>query len=97
MQKTTVTLKRSKLPHKIQKSIDAIIHDLELYGRTTTTNSRAVRYLSYRMRYPKKDGLVYIKWLSDYNPQRHLIALDKGYKLIKISKNKLRLVYEEKF
>ena len=97
MKKTTVMLKKYKVPHHIQKAIDAILRDLELYGRTTTTNGKAVHYLSHRMRYPKKDGLVYIRWLPDYNPQRHLIALDSKYKLVRISENKVRLVCEEKF
>ena len=97
MEKKTVTLKRCKIPHHVQQALDAILRDLELHGRTTTTNGKAAHYLSHRMRYPKKDGLIYFRWMSDYKPQRHLIALEKGYKLVRVSDNKVRLVYEKEF
>jgi len=97
MERKTIMLKRSKIPYQVQQALDAILRDLELHGRTTTTNGKAAHYLSHRMKYPKKDGLIYFRWLSDYNPQRHLIALETNYKLIRISNNKIRLVYESEF
>ena len=85
-------LKRHKAPAHVQQAIDSIIRDLEIYGRTTTTNGKASRFLSYRMRYPKKLGQIYIQWLP--KQKCSLIALEKDYKIEVISPNKIRLIYE---
>jgi len=95
MVKTTIMLKRSKAPHKVREAIDSIIRDLEIHGRTTTTNGKASRFLSYRMKYPKNKEQIYFKWLPEC--KKSLIALEKGYKLVRISENKIRLVYVGEF
>jgi len=92
MEKKTIMLKRHKATHVVQEALDAIIRDLELYGRTTTENGSASRFLSYRMKYPKEREQIYFHWMPQH--KKSLIALKTGIKLVRISKNKVRLVYE---
>ena len=96
VERKVVILKRHKAPAEIQKAIDMILHDLEQYGRSTTTNGKASRYLSYRLRYHKNQGKIYFRWMGDYKPPRSLIALEPETKLEILSDNKVKLVYERK-
>jgi len=87
-----VVLTSSKVPAEVRTAIDAVVCDLEQYGRTTTTNHKAARYLQHKMREHKRMGLIYFRWLNDYNPQKSLIALEKGYGIKRLSDNKLKVV-----
>ena len=93
--KLTIHLKRNSAPAQVRKSLDLIIHELEQYGRTVTTNGKASRYLSYRMRFPKDDKKIFFTW----NKQHHqsIITLDTATKLECISPNKIRLIYKGYF
>jgi len=88
--KKVIILKKQKAPHQVRDAIDAIIRDLEIYGRTTTPNGKASRYLSFRMR-NQKNKQIYFKWLPEC--KKSIIALEKGYKLIRLSDNKVKLIY----
>ena len=93
--KLTIHLKRNNAPAQVRKALDLIIRELELYGRTTTTNGKASRYLSYRMRYPKNDEKIFFTWSKQHH--KSIIALDTETRLEKISDNKVRLIYEGHF
>ena len=96
VERKTIMLKRHKAPIEIQRAIDMILNDLEQYGRSTTTNGKASRFLAYRMVYPKRQGKIYFRWMGDYKPPRSLIALEPETKLEIISKHKIRLIHERK-
>jgi hypothetical protein len=91
----TIMLKRNKAPKDIQKAIDAIVDDLQNHRYAITPNGRASRFLAFRMQYPKKREQIYFNWMPKH--EKSIIVLKKGFKLIKISKNKIRLVYESEF
>lgn len=88
----TIMLKRSKLQPFVRNSLDAIVNDLELHGRSITTNGKASRYLSYRMRKPKNNNQIIIKWIPEIKSS--IVMLKPGISLERISDNKIKLVIE---
>jgi len=91
---TVLSLKKHNLPDHVQKSLDSILHQLERYGRAFSTNGYAVRYLSYRFRKPRDDGLVYFSWNKRW--RKSIIVLSPSISLVRISENKVKLVPTEK-
>jgi len=92
MERRTIILKRHKAPAHIQHALDAILNDLEQYGRSITTNGQASRYLSYRLREPKNQEKIYFQWHK--NVQKSVITLSQNTKLERISPNKIRLIHQ---
>jgi len=88
----TIMLKKSKLPPFVQEALDAIVYDLERHGRTTTSNGKASRYLSYRMRQYKKNNQIIIKWIPELKGS--VVMLKPGVSLTRVSENKVRLEIE---
>jgi len=86
-----IVLKRSKATQDINISLEAILRQLELHGRAVTENGHASRFFAHRMRQPKKNGDVYIKWHQDQ--QKSVITLKPGIVLKKINENKIKLIY----
>jgi len=91
MEKRTIILKRNKAPAHIQNALDAIIADLEQYGRSITTNGHASRYLQYRLKEPKHQEKIYFQWHR--NIQKSVITLSQTTKLERLSPNKIRLIH----
>lgn len=92
--KKTIFLNITRAPAEVMRALDCIISDLEHYGRTTSFNGHASRYLGRKLNEHKKKGYIYISYLKEYNPPRHLIALEKNYKVKKISNCKIKFEYE---
>jgi len=90
--KLTIHLKRSSAPAQVRLALDHIIYELEHYGRTTTSNGKASRFLSYRMRYPKNDEKIFFTWSKQHH--RSIITLDTETRLEQISPNKIRLIHK---
>jgi len=89
--KVTIFLKRHRAPAQVQEALDYIIADLEKYGRTTTKNGKASRYLSFRMRQQKNNDKIFFTW---NRKNQSIITLNTETRLEKISNNKIRLIYE---
>ena len=87
--KTIIYLKRSKASDVVKKSLDQIIHDLERYGRCTTDNGRASRFLSYRFQEQrhKSPPQIYFKW---HKKAHSIITLSPTVKLERLTPNKIR-------
>lgn len=90
-----IHLKKSKIPPQARQTLDAILYDLERYGRTTSNNGYVTRHLAYRMKYPRMNGHVFIRYVPE--AKKSIIALDVNVKLERVSDNKVRLIYESNF
>lgn len=93
-EKITIFLKKSKAPEHIQRALDAIIYELEHYGRAITNNGSASRYLALKMRQPKNFEYIYFGW--NKQNQKSMICLAHNVMLEKVNDNKIRITCKPK-
>lgn len=91
--KRTIFIKQSKVPAEVKKALEAILTDLEKYGRTETSNGRAARFLAYRFRPYKKEGKIYIKWHP--KQKKSVITLHKFASIEVVNPYKIKFKFKE--
>lgn len=89
----TIIVYRRKTEEEIKHIIKNIVHQLENYGRATSTNGRAVTAFSRFMEEPIRREHIYFDWNKMH--RKSIITLPPSITLVRLSDNKIKLIFEK--
>jgi len=89
-----INVYRMSTPTHVKKSIEQIINNLENCGRAFSTNGDASRVLSRHFRNEVDNEEIFFQWNTRH--RKSVIVTIPTLKIQKISKSKVKLIYDSK-